>query len=310
MVAPVFVTRFAPSSTGGLHLGHALSALLAFDAAQAVGGRFVLRIEDIDTVRCRPEHVTGILEDLAWLGLSWEEPVRHQSRHLTDYAPVLERLIAAGLVRACTRSRREVVEAAARAPQAGDPVDTPDAAEGQPVAWRLDLEALERWLAGRALSFVETGAGPDGQAGRIPVSAGEIAAKLGQVILGRKDAGTSYHLACTHDDALQGVSHVIRGRDLYDCTGLHVVIQTLMGWPTPTYHHHRLLLGPDGKRLAKRDRAETLAALRAQGVSAAEVRHRVGAAGGRRLGALAGVARLPKDFDAPLSDEVLAQFEQ
>ncbi len=271
----MFTTRFAPSPTGRLHRGHAFSALSAWTAARAAGGRFLLRIEDIDPTRCRPEFETGILEDLAWLGLAWEEPVRRQSDHLADYAGVVESLDRRGLLYRCFRTRKDILDSIGDAPHgAADAVRPgPHAADeeaallaaGRPFAWRLSLDRARDLLGGQAwdtLGFEEEGKGPGGERGLIrarPETAGDV-------ILARKDAGTAYHVAVTHDDALQGVSHVIRGEDLFEATHVQVLIQTLMGWPTPVYRHHRLLTGPDGRRYAKRDQSVTLARLRAEGL--------------------------------------------
>lgn len=272
----MFVTRFAPSPTGRLHKGHAFSALTAWRAAKGAGGRFLLRIEDIDPTRCRPEFEVGIFEDLAWLGLDWETPVRRQSDHLTDYAAVVEALDRHGLLYRCFRTRKEILDAIGDAPhgpaEAARPGPHPVEeearllAEGRPFAWRLSLDRAREALGGAAwdaLSFIEEGSGPDGETGRIkarPETAGDV-------VLARKDAGTAYHLAVTHDDALQGVSHVIRGQDLFEATHIQRLIQALMGWPAPVYRHHRLLAGPDGRRYAKRDRSVTLAELRAGGLT-------------------------------------------
>lgn len=272
----MFVTRFAPSPTGRLHKGHAFSALTAWRAAKGAGGRFLLRIEDIDPTRCRPEFEVGIFEDLAWLGLDWETPVRRQSDHLTDYAAVVEALDRHGLLYRCFRTRKEILDAIGDAPhgpaEAARPGPHPVEeearllAEGRPFAWRLSLDRARETLGGAAwdaLSFIEEGSGPDGETGRIkarPETAGDV-------VLARKDAGTAYHLAVTHDDALQGVSHVIRGQDLFEATHIQRLIQALMGWPAPVYRHHRLLAGPDGRRYAKRDRSVTLAELRAGGLT-------------------------------------------
>ncbi|MEZ6022958.1 MAG: tRNA glutamyl-Q(34) synthetase GluQRS [Hyphomonadaceae bacterium] len=269
-----FVTRFAPSPTGHLHLGHAYSALTAFDAAQAADGRFLLRIEDIDQGRARPEFEAAIFEDLAWLGLTWEEPVRRQSAHMDDYAAALQQLIDRGLVYRCFRTRKEVAEAIASAPH-GDSGDvfrgealpaaeeTEKLASGEPFSWRLSLKKARAALGPAYFALVfedETGlvrAEPD---------------KHGDVVLARKDFPTSYHLASVWDDALQGVTHVIRGEDLRESAHLHVLLQRLLELPTPAYRHHRLILGEDGKRLAKRDQAATLRALRETGATPAAVR--------------------------------------
>ncbi|ANF54975.1 tRNA glutamyl-Q synthetase [Brevundimonas naejangsanensis] len=272
----MFVTRFAPSPTGRLHKGHAFSALTAWRAAKDAGGRFLLRIEDIDPTRCRPEFEVGIFEDLAWLGLDWETPVRRQSDHLADYAAVVEALERRGLLYRCFRTRKEILDAIGDAPhgpaEAARPGPHPAdeearlLAEGRPFAWRLSLDRAREALGGAAwdgLNFIEEGSGPDGESGRIkarPETAGDV-------VLARKDAGTAYHLAVTHDDALQKVSHVIRGQDLFEATHIQRLIQALMGWPAPVYRHHRLLAGPDGRRYAKRDRSVTLAELRASGLT-------------------------------------------
>lgn len=272
----MFVTRFAPSPTGRLHKGHAFSALTAWRAAKDAGGRFLLRIEDIDPTRCRPEFEAGIYEDLAWMGLDWETPVRCQSDHLADYAAVVAALDRRGLLYRCFRTRKEILDAIGDAPhgpaEAARPGPHPVEeearllAEGRPFAWRLSLDRAREALGGAAwdgLSFIEEGSGPDGETGRIqarPETAGDV-------VLARKDAGTAYHLAVTHDDALQKVSHVIRGQDLFEATHIQRLIQALMGWPAPVYRHHRLLAGPDGRRYAKRDRSVTLAELRTGGLT-------------------------------------------
>jgi len=273
----VFATRFAPSPTGYLHRGHALSALTAYAAARDPGARFVLRIEDIDATRCRPEFEAAIYEDLAWLGLEWETPVRRQSEHLVDYQAALDRLEADGLLYRCFRTRREVAEAMASAPHgpmevfrgAALPADEEAArlVAGEPFAWRLSLDAAAKRLGGfGALTFLEEGEG-------------EIAARPelgGDVVLARKDVGVAYHLAVVVDDALQGISHVIRGRDLFEATHVQRLLQALLGLPTPVYRHHRLLTGPDGKRFAKRDGAQTLRSLREQGMSPADLKKELG----------------------------------
>ena len=269
MERPVF--RFAPSPTGRLHRGHAFSALTARRAADAAGGLFRLRIEDIDRVRCRPEFEAGILEDLAWLGLAWDGPVLRQSERGEAYAAALARLEGDGLAYRCFRTRREVAEAMTRAPHGEEPVffgqrlaageEAARLDAGEAFAWRLDV----RTAAARAgpLGFLETGAGPAGETGRRSV-APEAA---GDIVLARKDIGVAYHLAVVVDDAFQGVTHVVRGCDLFGATSVQRLLQHLLGLPEPVYRHHRLLVGPDGKRYAKRDQAETLQAIRARGVS-------------------------------------------
>ncbi|MCL4714559.1 MAG: tRNA glutamyl-Q(34) synthetase GluQRS [Hyphomonadaceae bacterium] len=273
-----FVTRFAPSPTGYLHLGHALSALTAFDAARAANGRFLLRIEDIDLGRARPEFEAAIYEDLAWLGLSWEEPVRRQSEHMAEYAEPLQDLIGRGLVYRCFRTRKEIADAIASAPHgaaeerfAGEALPAEEEAQrlaaGDAFAWRLSLKKARAALgpAYFALVFEDETA---------PVRAEPE--RHGDVVLARKDFGASYHLASVWDDALQGVTHVTRGEDLREAAHLHVLLQKLLGLPQPVYRHHRLVLGEDGKRLAKRDRSATLRALRDAGKTPADVRALVG----------------------------------
>ncbi len=272
-----FATRFAPSPTGLLHLGHAFSALTAFDAARAVGGRFLLRVEDIDEGRRRPAFEAAIFEDLAWLGVVWETPVRRQSRHMAEYAGALERLVEAGLVYRCFRTRKEILAEVSSAPHGPAPVfrggPLPPAQEaarlaaGDAFAWRLSLDRARERLGARwdALGFEADGSRVKAEPDR-----------LGDAVLARKDFPTSYHLASVHDDALQGVTHVIRGADLAEAAHLHALLQALLDLPTPVYRHHRLIRGPDGKRLAKRDRAATLAALRAGGATPADVRRMAG----------------------------------
>lgn len=269
-----FVTRFAPSPTGYLHKGHAFSAVTAFEAARQARGRFLLRIEDIDLGRCRPEFEAAIYEDLAWLGLAWEAPVRRQSEHLDDYGAALARLEATGVLYRCFRTRQEVLDDIARAPHgAGEGPDgrafrgeaLPPGEErrlieaGNPWAWRLSLDRARDALgpAWEDLGFIEEGRG------RVRVQP----ERMGDAVLARKDIGTAYHLAVVVDDALQGVTHVIRGQDLFDATHIQRVLQALLGLPEPVYRHHRLLVGPDGKRFAKRDKSQTLRELRAAGVT-------------------------------------------
>jgi glutamyl-Q tRNA(Asp) synthetase len=284
-----FATRFAPSPTGYLHRGHAFSALSAWAAAQTEGGRFVLRVEDIDRTRCRPEFEAAIHEDLAWLGLDWEQPVRRQSEHTTDYLAALERLREQGLVYRCFKTRREIAQAAASAPHGpGEgpegliytacalPPDEEQAAldAGRPFAWRLSITGARARLghAFDALTFVEEGEGAAGERGVVAARAEQ----LGDVILARKDVGVAYHLAVVVDDALQQITHVIRGQDLLHATGVQRLLQVLLGLPEPRYRHHRLLAGADGKRFAKRDRAETLREIRAAGVTPEQLRTELG----------------------------------
>jgi glutamyl-Q tRNA(Asp) synthetase len=279
------VTRFAPSPTGYLHLGHAFSALIAWRRAREAGGRFLLRIEDIDPTRCRPEFARAIEEDLTWLGLDWDGPVRVQSRHLPEYRAALDALAARGLVYPCFCTRADIqreIAAAASAPHApdGSPVypgtcRDPSAEErkariaaGTPFALRLDVARACAQVA-RPLRYKEEGAGEVDCAPE----------RFGDVVLGRKDAPARYHLCVTHDDAVQGVTLVTRGEDLKPATDIHVLLQALMGWPTPRYAHHRLLLDENGRRLAKRDRARTIRALRGQNMQPDQVERLIAAAG-------------------------------
>jgi glutamyl-Q tRNA(Asp) synthetase len=275
------VTRFAPSPNGYLHLGHAYSALNAYAAARGAGGRFLLRIEDIDRTRARPEFETAVYEDLAWLGLAWEEPVRRQSEHFAEYAADLDRLERRGLLYPCFCTRREI-ESALTAPHGPEGAIYPGTCRvlgaterarrigaGAPFARRLDLE-LALAEAG-SLTFVEAGTAID-------VDPARLRAEIGDVVLARKDVPASYHVAVVHDDALQGVTLVVRGEDLAFATPLHRLLQALLDLPTPEYRHHRLITDEAGRRLAKRDDAATLRALRASGAPPAAVRARLGLA--------------------------------
>lgn len=281
-----FVTRFAPSPTGLLHLGHAYSALVAFEAARQANGQFILRVEDIDFGRCRPEFEAAIYDDLAWLGLEWETPVRRQSDHFDDYARALEALTEKSLVYRCFKTRKEVADEIARAPHlspdgpegpqyTGAPLDPAEEQslldEGAPFAWRLSMSVAKNYLGGSfdKLSFSEE---KDG-AVRTVKATPEI---FGDAIIARKDNGTSYHLASVHDDALQGVTHVIRGEDLYHAAHLHRLLQALLDLPAPVYRHHRLITDDSGKRLAKRDKAATIRALRQSGATPQDIRERLG----------------------------------
>ncbi|MFZ2997479.1 tRNA glutamyl-Q(34) synthetase GluQRS [Sphingobium sp.] len=265
------VTRFAPSPTGRLHVGHGWSALMAMDMARAHGGAFRLRIEDIDGTRSRPEHVAGIMEDLAWLGVAWDNDVMVQSQRIEHYDAALGRLRAMGLLYPCFCTRADI-QASLTAPHGPEGAIYPgtcrgleDAerarriADGDAHAWRIDM--------GRAVA----------RAGKItwraPSSPPIIADPLvhGDVVLARKDAPASYHLSCTLDDAAMGVTHVLRGGDLYGATDIHRLLQALLDLPSPFYIHHPLLVGPDGRRLAKRDGAIALADLRAQGMDPARL---------------------------------------
>jgi glutamyl-Q tRNA(Asp) synthetase len=285
---PVF--RFAPSPNGYLHVGHALSALLNADRAKAAGGRLLLRIEDIDAARCRPEFETAIYEDLAWLGIAWEQPVRRQSEHYGDYRGALVRLGAMGLIYPSFESRAEIAaqvaerEAMSLWPRDPDGAPLyPGAAKaippaerarrmeaGEPYALRLDMAVV--LARTRSLTWQETGAGPSGETGTIAADP----AAWGDVILARKETPTSYHLAAAVDDAAQGVTEVVRGRDLFHATSVHRLLQALLGWPAPAYHHHRLILNADGNKLSKSTFATGLRGLRARGASAADIRKLAG----------------------------------
>jgi len=276
----MIVTRFAPSPTGYLHVGHAASALAGRRAAREAGGRFLLRIEDIDATRCRPEFERAIYEDLAWLGLTWEEPVRRQSAHMADYAHALEQLDRRGVLYPCFCTRQEIaaeIAAAANAPHGPDGPLYPGTcrilsaeeraarmARGQPYALRIDAAAGAR-MAG-PLTWQEEG--------RRPIAVEP--AKLGDAVLARKEVAASYHLAVTVDDALQGVTLVTRGEDLFHATHLHRLLQVLLGLAAPRYRHHMLLTGADGRRLAKRDGSLAIRALRAAGRTPPEVRAMAG----------------------------------
>ena len=276
-------TRFAPSPTGYLHLGHAFSAVNAWRRARSAAGRFLLRLEDIDPVRCRPEYADAIQTDLTWIGLDWDSPVRVQSRHLPEYHAVLDGLARRRLVYPCFCTRTDIareIAASAAAPHGPDGAPlypgtcrllsaterVERIAAGQRFALRLDMTKAIRAAAGRSdLTYQEEGEGhvichPE---------------RFGDVVLARKDAPASYHLCVTHDDAIQGVTLVTRGADLRPATDLHRLLQAMMGWPTPIYAHHRLLTDPGGRRLAKRDSAATLQALRADGVSARAIIERL-----------------------------------
>ncbi len=288
MTVPVF--RFAPSPNGPLHLGHALSALTGHELARQLGGRFLVRIEDIDVARCREEHVASIFEDLAWLGIAWEEPVLRQSQHFAAYAAAAERLEAQGLLYPCFASRSEIEAAAVPGAVDSDgaalypglhkalPRQEIEAriANGERFALRIDVEralaAARERLDGAPLTFTELDAG-----GR-PQVIEAAPERWGDAVILRKDVPASYHLAVVVDDARQGITHVTRGRDLYEATGLHRLLQVLLGLPEPLYHHHRLLADVDGRKLAKSSGDTGLAALRAGGASAADVRRLVGLA--------------------------------
>lgn len=278
---PQTVTRFAPSPTGHLHLGHAHSALAAAFAARQAGGRFLLRIEDIDPGRCRPEFTTAILEDLAWLGLDWEQPVRQQSRHLDDYAQALAALRAMDLLYPCFCTRKDIQDEVARAghaPHGPDGVLYPGLCRGLAAEERARrLDSGEAFALRLDMARAVAMAGPltwrDRGRGETVTARPEM---FGDVVLARKDVPTSYHLAVTVDDHLQGVSLVTRGEDLFEATHVHRLLQALLGLEVPDWQHHRLLVDESGRRFAKRDRSLTLRSLREAGRTPPEVRAMAG----------------------------------
>ncbi|AZQ67527.1 tRNA glutamyl-Q(34) synthetase GluQRS [Silicimonas algicola] len=281
-------TRFAPSPTGPLHLGHAYSAILAHDMARAAGGDFVLRIEDIDRSRSRAEWEDLIYKDLSWLGLSWETPVVRQSERLHLYRQTLQSLWNEDLLFACTCNRRDILEAAS-APNESEPAVGPDGivypgtcrdrkSFGDPVmptntALRLDMAKA---IDDRPATFEETGRGPEGESGRIDIHPIALPGEIGDVVLARRDMGTSYHLSVVVDDADQGITHVVRGQDLFEATKIHVVLQDILSLPRPEYHHHRLIRDEAGKRLAKRDDARSIQSYRDAGATPDDIRRMVG----------------------------------
>jgi len=290
MTAPVF--RFAPSSNGALHLGHAYSALLNYSMARAAGGRFLLRIEDIDTTRCTPEMEAAIYRDLAWLGIEWEEPVRRQSEHFDDYAEALERLVDAGIVYPSFMSRGEMRAYIAQAEADGIPWPRdPDGAplfppvdkerpeserrrrieESEPFAWRLDMTAALEHVS-QPIFWDESGGGPEGETGAVPAEP----SLWGDVVIARKEIPTSYHLSVVVDDALQGITHVVRGRDLFHATAVHRLLQELLGLPVPRYHHHALILDEEGRKLSKSRGDTGIASLREAGATPGDIIRMVG----------------------------------
>ncbi len=276
----MIVTRFAPSPTGRLHLGHAHSALLGHRRAREAGGRFLLRIEDIDSTRCRPEFVDAIGEDLAWLGLDWDGEIRRQSRHMADYLGGLDRLRAAGLLYPCFCTRAEIkaeIERSGAAPHGPDGPLYPGTCRALGEEERMSrIEAGRPYALRLDMAKARAGAGPLTWHDRRRGEQRAEPERFGDVVLGRKETPASYHLAVTLDDALQGVTLVTRGEDLLASTDVHRLLQALLGLPTPDYEHHPLILDAAGRRLAKRDGAPTLAALRDQGRSPAEVRTMAG----------------------------------
>jgi glutamyl-Q tRNA(Asp) synthetase len=284
------ILRFAPSPNGFLHLGHAYSALLNHDRARELGGRLLLRIEDIDTVRCRPEYEEAIYEDLRWLGITWQQPARRQSEHFADYAAAIAELESQGLVYPSFESRGELSALVAELDRQGGWPRDPDGvpiypgrarkmsatererrrAAGEPFALRL---AMDRAVArAGVLTWAETGAGPHGQTGLVTAAP----QMWGDVVLARKEAPTSYHLSAVLDDALQGVTDVMRGQDLFWSTSIHRLLQKLLGLPEPAYQHHMLILDADGQKLSKSTQATGLHELRAGGATALDIRRMVG----------------------------------
>jgi glutamyl-Q tRNA(Asp) synthetase len=288
MPPPVF--RFAPSPNGYLHLGHAFSALSNFDSAQRADGRFLLRIEDIDATRCKPEFEAAIYQDLAWLGIAWERPVRRQSEHLAGYREALDRLSAQGLVYPSFESRADIARLVAAQEESHPWPRDPDGAplypgtarlispdqraalfeSDAPYALRLDMAAAI--ARANDLGWNERGEGPDGESGAV-IARPEA---WGDVILARKEITTSYHLSVVLDDALQGITDIVRGQDLFWSTSVHLLLQTLLGLPRPLYRHHRLLRDTDGHKLSKSSRATGLRELRDQGATPADIRRLVG----------------------------------
>lgn len=281
-----FVTRFAPSPTGPLHLGHAYSALLAHDMARTAGGQFLLRIEDIDRTRARPAWEDQIYDDLRWLGLTWDAAPLRQSDRLPAYRAALEGLWERGLLYACDCTRRDI-QFALSAPQEGvEPAFGPDgliypgtcrdkprpAKMPEGAALRLDMTRAVAALDTAAIRYEETGETPQ----IVTVLAQEMTSTVGDIILSRRDFLGSYHLSVVLDDAHQGITHVVRGQDIAEATQIHVLLQSLLELPTPIYHHHRLIRDPKGKRLAKRDDARAIAKYRTDGVSPADIRRMVG----------------------------------
>lgn len=277
------VTRFAPSPTGPLHLGHAFAARVAHDMARAAHGRFLLRIEDIDQSRARPAWEAQIYDDLRWLGLIWDSPVMRQSDRLPTYRAALAGMWQRGLIYPCTCSRRDILDATSAPQESVAPIGpdgpvypgtcrhVPDPASPLPdAALRLNMGRAVAMLAA-PLRFTETGSSPDGKSGLQAIDPDELTNDVGDVVLARRDMGTSYHLAVVLDDAAQGVTHVTRGQDLFDATQIHVLLQQLLGLSTPVYHHHRLIRDDHGKRLAKRDDARAIATYRAEGLNPAQI---------------------------------------
>lgn len=264
-----FLTRFAPSPTGYLHLGHAAAAFRVWRAAEAAKTLPILRIEDIDTTRCKPEYTEAIYEDLTWLGFDWPHPTRVQSEHFSDYAAVVERLAARGLAYRCFKTRAEL-EVKPPSPMDAE-TEAAELEADKSYAWRLSLAAAKAELGeawGRLSYQLEGRAGID--------SIVADPARHGDIVIARKDSPSAYHLAATHDDALQGITHVIRGEDLIDAPHIQTLLQVLMGWPQPIYRHHGLIMGADSTRLSKRNGSIPLAELRRSGMTARDIWKRLG----------------------------------
>lgn len=287
-----FTTRFAPSPTGPLHLGHAYSALLTKEIADKNQGIFLLRIEDIDQGRSRLQWQQQIFDDLAWLGLTWPQPVLRQSARAAAYEQAIQTLWQQGLLYVCHCSRRDI-QAASSAPQEGiKPLYGPDGliypgtcpkVENKPhaplpaqAALRLNMALALQKIPEPDLCFLETGAGPRGETGQVRFSAAEVLNTIGDIVLRRRDMGGSYHLSVVLDDGFQNITHVVRGEDLFEATKIHVVLQHLLGLPTPIYRHHRLIRDETGKRLAKRDDARAIDKFRHDGLGPSDIRALVG----------------------------------
>lgn len=281
------ITRFAPSPTGPLHLGHAYSAILAHDLAMQAGGMFLLRIEDIDQGRARAHWEAQITEDLHWLGLDWPLPVMRQSDRLPVYRTALKELWDRGLVYPCRCSRRDILEAASAPQEGGAPIMGPDGlvypgtcrtrprcGDMPEEALRLDMRKAVQSIA--SVSFSEFGIGTDCKPGIVETRPETLIDGIGDIVLARRDMGTSYHLSVVIDDAAQGITDVVRGQDLFEATAIHVVLQHLLRLPVPRYHHHKLIRDDAGKRLAKRDDARAISKYRAEGWSPADIRTKVG----------------------------------
>ncbi|AKS46079.1 glutamyl-Q tRNA(Asp) synthetase [Octadecabacter temperatus] len=298
MQTDTMITRFAPSPTGPLHLGHAYSALLAHDMAMERGGDFLLRIEDIDQSRARPEWEAQIYQDLKWLGLWWPTPVMRQSERLDAYRDKLRWFWNHGYAFSCSCSRRDVMEAMSAPQEGAEPATGPDGLiypgtcrastnksgtvqMPEDTAIRLMMDAVARkqgsaFTGSDLFSFEETGQGPNSETGRIEFSMQDAIDTIGDIVLARRDMGTSYHLSVVLDDAAQGVTHVVRGEDLFETTKIHVILQRVLKLPTPVYHHHTLIRDDAGKRLAKRDDARAISKYRDEGATPEDIRKMVG----------------------------------